>query len=197
MSKKEYLWLAIICAGIGIISFFITARVMVKEMPNITHVAEKAQEKAIPPQDTAQEDKTASTNKSMKIQPYTEIIYQYYYPKDGITKVQEDVPPYFLLDLTLEDLKGLYEDWQIIAFSDKKVIMRRTMEGTSDQRYIVGQQDGFVAVFYEEEKNGVSLHELTKIPVNSLPQEDQERLKEGILILGDENLSKILADLGS
>ncbi|NLK37005.1 MAG: hypothetical protein GX299_02850 [Epulopiscium sp.] len=196
MSKKGYLWLAVVCTVIGAISFFVTANYVAEKVPQITQSTSKPEPKVILQQDKESQEKEVSSTTN-KIQPYTQMVYQYYYPQDGITKVQEEVPPYFLLDLTLEDVKRLYEDWQIISFSDKKVIMRRSMDGNSDERYILGQQDGSVAVFYEEEKNGISLHELTKIPVSSLPQEDQERLQEGIFVLGDENLSKVLADLGS
>lgn len=196
MSKKGYLWLAVVCTVIGTISFFVTANYVAEKVPQIAQSAGEPEAKAILQKDSESQEQEASSTTN-KIQPYTQMVYQYYYPQDGITKVQEEVPPYFLLDLTLEDVKRLYEDWQIISFSDKKVIMRRSMNGSSDERYILGQQDGSVAVFYEEEKNGISLHELTKIPVSSLPPEEQERLQEGIFVLGYENLSKVLADLGS
>lgn len=197
VSRKQYMWLAMGCIAIGLLSYLVTLNLLNDTTTLESTKNEIVQEKVIPEQEELIEEKAASLTTVSQIQPYTKMVYEYYYPKDGITKEQEDTPPYFLLDLTMEDVQKMYEDWQIITFSDKKVVMRKTMEGKSDERYVVGEKDGYVAVFYEEPKNGVRLHQITHTPVSSLPKEDQERLKNGISVLGDSNLSKILEDYES
>ena len=77
------------------------------------------------------------------------------------------------------------------------MVLRRTVEGNSHERYIVGVKNGYVAVFYEEEQNGVSLKEQTNIPVSSLDEEEQKRLAEGILVVGKDRLAQVLQDYGS
>ena len=37
--------------------------------------------------------------------------------------------------------------------------MEKTIYGPSMQRYVVGEKDGYIAVFYEQEQNGVNLKE--------------------------------------
>lgn len=132
-----------------------------------------------------------------KITPSTKMVYQYYYTEDGVTEVQEDEPPYFMLDLTLSDISKYYTAWDIVSFSPKEVVLRKTIVGESQQRYVVGQKDGYVAVYYEEEQDGISLKEITGIPVDGLSEDEKIRLNQGIKITGDEALARTLENYSS
>lgn len=58
-------------------------------------------------------------------------------------------------------------------------------------------QDGYVAVFYQNPVNGERLKEVTKMPVNSLSENDRKYLKTGIKVIGDDKLIKVLQDYES
>lgn len=132
-----------------------------------------------------------------KITPSTKMVYQYYYTEDGVTEVEEDIPPYFMLDLTLSDVSKYYTTWDIVSFSPKEVVMRKTIVGQSQQRYVVGQKDGYVAVYYEEEKDGISLKEITGISVDGLSEDEKLRLNQGIKVMGNEALARTLENYSS
>lgn len=132
-----------------------------------------------------------------KITPSTKIVYRYYYTDDQVMEEQEEVPPYFLLDLTLEDMLKYYSTWEIVSFSSKEVIMQKTVYGPSHQRYVVGEKDGYIAVFYEEEIEGISLKEVTDIPINGLTEEERFRLSEGIKVIGKDALARTLENYSS
>ena len=132
-----------------------------------------------------------------KITPSTKMVYQYYYTEDGVTEVQEDIPPYFMLDLTLSDISKYYTTWDIVSFSPREVVMRKTIVGQSQQRYVVGQKDGYVAVYYEEEKEGISLKEITGIPVDGLSEDEKLRLNQGIKVMGNDALARTLENYSS
>lgn len=155
---------------------------------------QKAEKKPSP---APPEEETVTVATQSKIQPSTKMIYQYYYPDDKVVEEQEDTPPYFLLDLTLTDMRKYYTDWQIVSFSSQEVVMRKIVQGKSNQRYIIGEKDGYVAVFYEQPQDGVVLHELTDTPLSALGEEEQQRLKDGIFVLGEDRLAKVLEDYGS
>lgn len=131
------------------------------------------------------------------ITPSTKLVYEYYYEGDGNIKTVEEIPPYFLIDMTRKDIEQKYPDWQLKSFSQSQVIMRKSIPGKVEERYIIGEYNGFVAVFYEQPIDGVSLRELTDTPVSSLTKEDQNKLKIGISIFGDEALMKALQDYES
>lgn len=132
-----------------------------------------------------------------KITPSTKIVYRYYYTDDEVLEEQEEVPPYFLLDLTFEDMLKYYSTWEIVSFSTKEVIMQKTVYGASHQRYVVGEKDGYITVFYEEEIEGMSVKEITGIPVDGLSEDDLFRLSEGIKVIGKDSLARTLENYSS
>ena len=132
-----------------------------------------------------------------KITPSTKMTYEYFYKSDQITETVEDVPPYFLIDLTRNDLEDNFKEWQVKSFSEKEVVLQKVIEGGSTQHYIIGEYDGYIAVFYEKEINGTKLKELTDIPLESLTKEEQEQIKKGIKITGKEELMKFLESYDS
>ena len=132
-----------------------------------------------------------------KITPSTKIVYEYYYASENITEKQESVPPYFMLDLTLEDMVNFYPDWEIRNFSSREVVMRKTIYEDTSRNYIVGEHEGYVAVFYQVEQAGISLKQVTNTPVSALSKEDRERLSQGIYVSGEYELAKVLEDYES
>lgn len=154
----------------------------------------EAQEPEPMPEQTAE---TTPVTTAQKIMPYTKMVYQYFYESDGSIVEQEEAPSYFLLDLTREELVEYYSNWQVVSFSDREVIMRRTIADESQERYIVGAYEGRIAVFYEEEREGNSLYMLTDTPIDALSHEEQVRLNDGIFVQGETALAKTLEDYGS
>ncbi len=132
-----------------------------------------------------------------KITPSTKMTYEYFYKDDSITEVVEDVPPYFLIDLTRNDLETNFKDWQIKSFSPKEVVLQKVIEGDSTQHYIIGEYEGYIAVYYEKEINGTKLKEITDIPLEGLSEEEQQKIKEGIKITGKDELMRFLESYGS
>lgn len=132
-----------------------------------------------------------------KVTPSTKITYEYYYKSDNITETYEDVPPYFLIDLTREEMEKKFDDWNIKSFSEKEVVMQKVMDGESIQHYVVGEYDGYVAIFYEKEINGTKLKEITSMPISALSLEEQEKIKNGIKIVGEDELISFLENYES
>lgn len=129
-----------------------------------------------------------------RIKPFTKIVYEYYYQLDDKLVTKETQPPYYLLDMTREEVAESYPDWQLQSFSSEKVVFRKSLkERNSTGYYTVGIYEGYVAVFYEDGR----LREVTQTPIDSLPEAEQEKLREGISIYGEEDLIKILEDYTS
>lgn len=129
-----------------------------------------------------------------RIKPYTKIIYEYYYAIDDKLVTKETQPPYYLLDMTREEVAESYPDWQLQSFSSENVVFRKSLnEKNSTGYFTVGVYEGYVAVFYEDGR----LREVTQTPIASLPEAEQEKLREGISIYGEEDLIKILEDYTS
>lgn len=216
MFHKKTILLAVSVGLIGCAVCFLVARNVFSDFeikPNNGVITENGmltdkeqttlEPQAMPETNTSQKEsdinlpEAVAASVAPRIGPETEIVYQYFDSQTKEVTEQKDVSPYFLLDLTLSDLQNYYADWEIMSFSDKKVVLRKTVDTESAKRYIVGTKDGFVAVFFEEEQNGESVYEITETPISSLSHAEQVRLNDGIYVEGDTELYKILEDYES
>ncbi len=136
-------------------------------------------------------------NEQKKVNENTKFIYEYHHLADGKTDTTEEDAPYFLYGKTEVELSQLFSEWEISSFENNQVIMRKNLEGMSNQYYIIGALNGYVAVFYKNEINGNNLKEVTDTPVSTLPIEIQEQLLKGINVVGEDNLDRMLEDYES
>lgn len=84
-----------------------------------------------------------------KITPSTRIVYQYYYTVDDKLVEDECEPPYYLLDMTRQDLENYYSDWQVLTFAQDKVVIRKSINDRHNQGYfIVKIFNDKITVFY-------------------------------------------------
>lgn len=126
----------------------------------------------------------------------TKMICEYYYPADGITRrTEKNIPPE-LINKDREIIENIYDEWSVVVFNNEEIVLRKEINDSETTNYILKDYNGMIAVFYDvddEEK----LKELTKTPVSSLPESEQELIKKGISITGNKNLLKILQDYES
>ena len=136
-------------------------------------------------------------NKEVRITEKTKLVYEYLYKDDAkIDKTEEDAP-YFLINKTQQEIKDLYNDWDLLKFTENEVVLRKTVEGMSRQYYYIGVLDGYVAVFYKNAINGSNLKEITSTPYSTLPIEEQYKIQKGIEVTGEDNLIRLLEDYDS
>ncbi|MFI3230856.1 MAG: BofC C-terminal domain-containing protein [bacterium] len=134
---------------------------------------------------------------SAKITPSTKMTYKYYYTEDQITQVVEDVPAYFLLNLSRESLEKTFPEWSIESFSSEEVILKKTIDGKSRQHYIIKECDGHIAIYYNTQDLKNILKEVTGIPMESLSEDERNNVLKGIQVDGEENLIKFLENYHS
>lgn len=147
--------------------------------------------------ETAETEEREAIRTEQAIDGQTEMIYQFFYTADRVTKEQTEPAPDFLQGLNREQLQSVYHGWQILRFSPEKVILRCKIEGKSSETYILGESEGYLAVFYEDAAKGIHLKEKTELPLSALPEGEAREIREGLRVTGEENLAKVLADLMS
>jgi hypothetical protein len=123
------------------------------------------------------------------------MIYEYHIPNTNQFETVEELPSGFLLNKTQAELAAAFIDWQIISFSDHRVHLRQNAS-IIDRQFTISVYEGFIAVFYEDENN-VKITEITSRPISALPFEEQERLRRGITVTGNDELIRALEDFGS
>lgn len=142
-----------------------------------------------------QEEKTENVVSDYGLNSSAVFNYEIYNEELGTTEVIKGNCPFELIGKNLSDVKDYYSDWQVENFTDDKVVLRKNVGGVNDNRYILGEYNGCVAVFYENSEEGIYM--TTDIPLTALESNTRNRLKEGIYVEGKERLNRLLEDYTS
>ncbi len=82
---------------------------------------------------------------------------------------------------------------QVISFSNIKVVLWGEKNHLCQEHYIIGEQDGNVAIFTIDEYGQRVVDKVfSEYPINVLMDVDRNKLIEGIVINSEEELSEIL-----
>lgn len=152
--------------------------------------------KIIPPQTSNTEVQGGRPEIDM-IRPGASLIIEKKYSKCGHIVSTKTPIPIDMVNLTEEQLKMAYKNWSIKKFSPEEIVITKTIPGKCRNHFIVKEKDGFVAVYYQQAIDGISLKEVTPLLTKNLPQKEKERLKEGIKIESQQELAQTLEDLGN
>lgn len=114
--------------------------------------------------------------------------------EDGFSDTREVIAPVYMYGWQKDRMESAYPSWQMDEFSPLRVVFNRSESGRSSQHYVLGEKDGYVAVYYKD--SGV-LKEVTSTPVASLNDDERKSVVSGKEIDGDTNLYLCLQDLES
>lgn len=135
---------------------------------------------------------------------------QYDVVTNQVTEEIQNIPDY-LLGLTREEVigylssymsnlplseqqKGL-QAYELVSFSEEEVTIKKTYNSDAVlYKYCMVVRDGMVVVYYCDKK---TVYEYTGISYLDLPEEEQQKLMDGIYIETDEELYGILENYSS
>lgn len=137
---------------------------------------------------------SVSTMEKEKISPKATLILEKYYEEcDHSIKEYAKMPEEYV-NKTKEELEAWQDDWEIEEFSSSEVILRKRVNGTCGEHFVIREKDGIIAVYQVQDNNEEVLKEETGITVEYLTENDKLRLEEGIRIYGEEELNSTLED---
>lgn len=137
---------------------------------------------------------SVSSVEQEKISPNATLILKKYYEECNHTIKEYAKMPEEYVNKTKEELEKLQEDWEIEEFSNREVILRKRINGTCGEHFVIREKDGIIAVYQVKDNNEEVLKEETGITVEYLTENDKLRLEEGIRIYGEEELNSTLED---
>lgn len=92
-----------------------------------------------------------------------------------------------------EYLENNYPSYKLIAFSSSKVTVGITKKHLCENHYIVGEENGIIAIFRIGENGEKILDKVfTDYPISLLMEIDQQKIIEGIVVDSEDELSEIL-----
>ncbi len=132
-----------------------------------------------------------------RITPNTFIEERIHYKECGhlVSKVALADEEY--VNMTRDDLNEFIfaneANLQLISFSSVKVVLWGEKNHLCEEHYVIGEEDGNIAIFkIDENGNRILEKEFKEYPINVLLDLDQNKLKEGIVVDSEEELSNIL-----
>lgn len=86
-----------------------------------------------------------------------------------------------------------YPSVDIVSFSVENIVLREERNYLCPNHYIIGESDGKIAIFKIGDNGEKILSKVYKdYPLSLLKEIDQKKLKEGIVIDSEEELSDVL-----
>ena len=135
-----------------------------------------------------------TSSQEIRVNPTAIIKMKQYYKKCGHTTENEFSVPEDIINMNQKQVEKYYFGWHVDSFSSSEIIVSKENRGICDEHYIIRDVDGLVNVYCIKDNNSESLVYSTQIETKYLPKEDNEKLKQGISIVGKENLSSLLED---
>ncbi len=175
------IFLLIFLASIGIGYFYLNTR---NDQKNSSYIETNI---------IANEPEYISTEQTEDmVSPNAEIMRTIYFNKCGHTETEIENVEKDMVNLNEDQLKEKFDDWEINYFSDKKISIYQEKDEYCPEHYIIGESEGLVNI-YKLDKNGEDeLYETTNIFLDYLPEADQEKIRDGIEVIGTKNLNSVL-----
>ncbi len=142
--------------------------------------------------DIADVPKSYIEESEVLIKDNTTIIFNKYFSKadksiENIVRAQED-----LIGLNEEEIKAYYKDYNIDKFTEEEVILSINIDSYPVGYYKISTitQGGeeYIAAYSFDENGKEILYKETYEPLYLLFEEDIQNIKEGIIVMGEENL---------
>lgn len=130
------------------------------------------------------------------IGPETLIEYVTYYKKcdEYITKIER--PKNEMINMNEEEfriyIKNKEPNWTITYFSHDNIIINIVKDQLCPNHFIIGIKDDKIAIYKINEQGNQELYQIIDVPISLLKNIDQEKLKKGIVVDTEEELSDVL-----
>lgn len=190
MKKDKFIIIFTISAGLFLLSFSLGYQL----------VMQKSNEKLI----SSESNKGKNADKDIaiikeeeKISPNTIIEERMFYKECGDLIINNKTPSSTIINMTKEEYSNhLLKEFsflRIISFSSNKIVLWGERDFMCDKHFIIGEEDGKIAIFKVGEQGERVLYKrFEDYPVELLMELDQEKIKKGIRVDSEEELSDVL-----
>ena len=136
----------------------------------------------------------ATSSLDIKTTPNTILTFKTFYNECEHTVVSKENIPKEYVNLTKDELQKKYKDWTIQEFTKEEVIFIKDQEGICNEHYIIKDNNGYISIYTIDSNGEEKLKEKTDIVISYLPEADQIELKNGIKVIGKDELNATLED---
>lgn len=165
-----------------------------EEDNNNTYVSELIEDECTEEYKEEQENSTTVTSTEEKISANSQLILKKYYAKCEHTINEYVEMPEELVNMTEEELKLEYPDWEVIGFEPNKVTLYKEFDDVCGEHFKLRIEEGKIVIYLVNQDGTESLYEKTDISSEYLTETDLINMQDGLEIFGKEELNKIIED---
>ena len=165
-----------------------------EEDNNNTYVSKLIEDECTEEYKEEQENSTTVTSTEEKISANSQLILKKYYAKCEHTINEYVEMPEELVNMTEEELKLEYPDWEVIGFEPNKVTLYKEFDDVCGEHFKLRIEEGKIVIYLVNQDGTESLYEKTDISSEYLTETDLINMQDGLEIFGKEELNKIIED---
>lgn len=129
----------------------------------------------------------------------TDIIYKVKYKKCKHEIIKKEKPLEDMIGLDRKEFNNYVKekllDWHLEMFSKEKVSLSSEKDTLCTNHFVVGEKNGKIAIFKIDEQGERVLHRIFKdTTISTIREENQKRLKKGIVVESEEEAIQVLED---
>ncbi|OPJ56757.1 BofC C-terminal domain-containing protein [Alkalithermobacter paradoxus] len=94
-------------------------------------------------------------------------------------------------------VKFNYPAWNLIEIDPNSIVLFREIDSYCKDHYEIGEEEGRLVIYKYDEEGIKQMVEKTEYPISHLPEVDQEKIKNGIVVNSLEEVNQMLEDFGS
>lgn len=135
-----------------------------------------------------------STKENVTVSPSAKIEMTQYYEECGHVVKDEYKVPTAVVNMSESKVKEYYSGWEVKLFTENQIKIYKNNDGICNEHYILKDIGGYVNVFVLGKSGDEVLFRATDILTRYLSDADRESLKNGIKVVGKDDLEAMLED---
>ncbi len=137
-------------------------------------------------------DQEVSSIDDELLTPNTQLIFKTYYNSCGHTLEKAVQAAGEEVNMSEQQIGEKYTDWEITGFSPPIIELSRSIDTYCPNHYIIGVDNGFIAIYVYDEDGNKVLREKTEISLGILTPADQQALTGGIIVDTEDQMEQTL-----
>lgn len=186
--------LLVIATIYSVYAIFSSDEEIEEENNDNTYVSELVEDECTEEYKEEQENSTTVSTTQEKVSANSQLILKKYYEKCEHTINEYVEMPEELVNMTEEEVKLQYPDWEVIGFEPNKVTLYKEFDDVCGEHFKLRVEEGKVVIYLVNQDGTESLYEKTDISSEYLTETDLINMQDGLEIFGKEELNKIIED---
>lgn len=164
-----------------------------EEEESKTYISETIEDECTEEYIESQNATTVSSTEE-KVSANAILILKKYFTKCEHTINEYVELPQEMVNMTEEEVKEQYPDWEVIGFASDKITLYKEIDDECGEHFKLRVEDGKVVVYIVNKDGTESVYEKTNISSEYLTETDLINMQDGLEIYGKEELNKIIED---